>query len=86
MATLRELRERAGLRQMDVAARVGSLPAKVSAWELGRTMPPTRHLAALAEVYSITADELLKAIEESRALSPGPGEDRRRRRDAASPD
>ena len=71
---------------MDVAAKVGSLPAKVSAWELGRSMPPTRHLAALAQVYSVTADELLKAIDESRALAPGPGEDRRRRRDETAPD
>lgn len=80
MQSLRELREQANLKQMDLAAQVGTTPAKVSSWELGRSLPPTRFLAALARTLGVSADDLLEAISESRAVAPPPGEDRRRRR------
>jgi transcriptional regulator with XRE-family HTH domain len=83
MPTLKDLRERAHLKQMEVAARVGTTPAKVSSWELGRGLPPTRYLAALAKTLAVSADDLLEAIDESRALAPPPGEDRRRVRRGA---
>jgi transcriptional regulator with XRE-family HTH domain len=62
MKTLRDLRVEAGLTQMDVAARLGTTPAKVSAWEVGRVVPPTRVLVELARTLSVDANALLEAI------------------------
>ena len=75
MKTLKELRKGAGLTQMDVAVRLGTTPAKVSAWEVGRVVPPTRVLAELAKTLGVDADALLEAIE---ATPQHDGTDRRK--------
>jgi transcriptional regulator with XRE-family HTH domain len=75
MQTLKELRMAAGLTQMDVAARLGTTPAKVSAWEVGRVVPPTRVLAELAKTLGVDADALLEAID---ATPKYDGTDRRK--------
>lgn len=63
-ARLRDIRERAGLYQHDIAARLKDrgIPAHqsvVSQWENGRQAPMVGTLKALAEVLDVTVDDLL---------------------------
>lgn len=56
---LREARERAGLKQPDVAQRLGysaKSASTVKMWESGERDVPTRHLAALARLYGVPAE------------------------------
>ena len=60
--TLRELRERAGLRQVDVAKRLSVDQAAVSKWENGVNPPHRKYHKKLAKLYGVTVDELMAAI------------------------
>lgn len=56
---LREARERAGLKQPDVASRLGysvKSASTIKMWESGERDVPTRHLAALAKMYGVPAE------------------------------
>ena len=57
--SFRICRKQAGLTQAQVAAAVGVVPSSVSLWEHGKFMPTVRRLRKLAELYGVTADELL---------------------------
>lgn len=56
---LRELRERANLRQIDVAKRLNVDQAAVSNWENGKNAPLRKYHKKLAKLYGCTVDELL---------------------------
>ena len=58
--TLKELRHRAGLRQVDVAKEMNVDQAAVSKWETGETFPTRKLHKPLATLYGVTVDELLK--------------------------
>ena len=56
---LREARERKGLKQVDVARRLGysiKSSSTIKLWETGERDVPTRHLARLAEIYGVPAE------------------------------
>lgn len=56
--TLKELRERAHLRQVDVAKRLNVDQAAVSKWETGETKPSRKYHKKLAKLYGVTVDGL----------------------------
>lgn len=56
---IKRLREAAGLRQYELAERMGVKQASVSAWESGLAMPSAANLLKLADVLDCTVDELL---------------------------
>lgn len=65
MATLKDLRERAGLTQVRLAAKLGTGPAQVSDWERGQTVPSWRFIRPLADALGVSLEELFDGVEES---------------------
>ena len=53
------LRKDAGYTQQDVAEKLNISDRTLSSWETGRTEPDLSSLTALAELYGVTADEIL---------------------------
>lgn len=62
--TLREHRMRCNMTQEFAAEAVGVSRQAVSKWERGDSDPSTANLLALAKLYGISAEELLKNIEQ----------------------
>ena len=60
---LRVARRRAGLRQKDLADRVGNDQAGISKWESGKVMPQITSIARLAEALEIEVRDLLRGTE-----------------------
>lgn len=56
---LREYRERAGLRQIDVAKKMNVDQAAVSKWESGENRISRKYHKKLARLYGVTVDALL---------------------------
>ena len=61
--TLRQLRENAGLRQVDVAKKLDVDQSAVSHWESGDTRPSRKYQKKLAKLYGCTVDDLLRQEE-----------------------
>ena len=62
MRTLRELREAAGLTQLDIATQLAVTPGTVYNWERGRGEPRARQLRQLTHILGVSAEELLAAV------------------------
>lgn len=60
MATLKELRQSAGLRQEDVAKKLDVDQTAVSNWERGKNNPCTKYHKKLAKLYGCTVEQLLE--------------------------
>lgn len=60
--TLREMRERSGLRQEDVGNRLNLDQTAVSNWERGKTKPLRKYHRQLAKMYSVSEEELQHAL------------------------
>ena len=58
------LRKAAGMTQEQVAERLGVSPQAVSKWETGTADPSTSNLLALAKLFGVSAEELLRSVEE----------------------
>lgn len=56
--SLKELRERVHLRQVDVAKKLDVDQAAVSKWETGETKPSRKYHKKLAKLYGVTVEEL----------------------------
>ena len=56
---IRKIRESRGLRQYELADRMGVKQASVSAWESGAAMPSAANLLKLADIFGCTVDEIL---------------------------
>ena len=61
---IRFFRERAGLRQADVAKKLDVDQTAVSNWELGKTKPLRKYHKKLAKLFGCTVEELLAESEE----------------------
>ena len=61
--TIKEHRNRCKMTQEFVAESLGVSRQAVSKWESGRSDPSTSNLLALAKLFGISAEELLKEIE-----------------------
>ena len=57
---LKEVRERAGLTQEQVAQSVMVSRQTISNWENGRSLPDIISIIKLSDLYGISVDELLK--------------------------
>lgn len=65
--TIRELRERAGWSQRELAARIGVSQMSVSHWETARNEPSARQLRRLAETFAIPMENIAFEREAARA-------------------
>ena len=61
--TLRVLRKRVGLRQVDVSSHPGLDQTTVSPWEAGRHRPSKKRHNELAKLYGCTVEDLIQAID-----------------------
>lgn len=61
--TLKENRTRCKMTQEFVAESIGVSRQAVSKWESGASDPSTSNLLALAKLYGISAEDLLKEVE-----------------------
>src|SRR4051794_38616390 len=59
---MRDLRNRQGLKQSEVARRMGLDPSIPSLWEQGKRLVPANRLRALAEALEVSIEELLEGI------------------------
>lgn len=60
---LKQLRENAGLRQVDVAKKLDVDQTAVSRWESGDTRPSRKYHKKLAKLYNCTVADLFKKEE-----------------------
>jgi transcriptional regulator with XRE-family HTH domain len=58
MKTIRQLREVAGLTQLEVAYKLGVTPATVSNWERGVYEPKVTQLRAMARLFDVRMDDI----------------------------
>ena len=56
---IKELRESAGLSQMQLAIKLGVSQSAVAKWELGKTEPTASVIIALAKYFGETTDNIL---------------------------
>lgn len=56
---IKQAREAAGLKQYEVARRLGISQSSVSAWEKGEAYPAAENLIKLADILGTTTDALL---------------------------
>lgn len=60
---LRHYRKQAGLRQVDVAAKLGFVSAdRISRWEKGQSLPSVINLFKLSAIYKVPAEELYREV------------------------
>jgi len=59
---MRDLRARQGLKQSEVARRMGLDPSIPSLWEQGKRMVPANRLRALADALEVSVEELLEGV------------------------
>ena len=62
---IKNLRKSKGLSQEELAVKLNVVRQTVSKWENGTSDPNTSNLIALAKLYGISAEELLKSVEHS---------------------
>ena len=48
---IKALRLAAGLKQMDLAIKLGATPSQISLWETGRNLPDSRYLESICVVF-----------------------------------
>ena len=60
--TLKEYREKCNMTQEFVAEALGVSRQAVSKWETGSSAPGTANLLALAKLYGVSAEDLLKNV------------------------
>lgn len=66
--TLRELRQRAGLSQTELASRSGVRQCTLSTMENGTHLPRAGVLERIAEVLGVTAADAMEAFKEGRRV------------------
>ena len=56
---IRELRERAGYSQSQLAKKLDVTRSSVNAWEMGLSTPTTQYVVALTKLFHVSADYIL---------------------------
>ena len=62
---IQSLRKKAGMSQEALAERLGVSRQAVSKWESGASDPSTSNLLALAKLYGVSAEDLLRSVHPS---------------------
>ena len=75
-ARMRELRSRQGLKQSELARRMGLDPSIPSLWEQGKRLVPANRVRSLADALEVSVEELLDGVtgapQPSRQVSESP--------------
>lgn len=69
---LKKLRERKKYTQEEVAYRIGVSRQAVAKWENGKTVPDINNCLALAELYEVALDDLVKDSDEKKGMALHP--------------
>jgi transcriptional regulator with XRE-family HTH domain len=69
MKTIRELREEAGLTQVQLSVKLNVTPGAVYAWESGRSEPRASQLRAIARLFDVCMDEIDFELEEAKSAA-----------------
>ena len=72
---IRELRERAGYSQSELARRLSVTRSSVNAWESGLSAPTAVYIVELAKLFRVTSDYLLELDTSSMLNLSGLAED-----------
>ena len=56
---LKDLRDRLGYTQSDLAKKLSITRASVNAWEMGLSTPTTQYVAAMAQLFHVSSDYML---------------------------
>lgn len=56
---IRQLRERSGMTQSELAKKLDVTRSSVNAWESGLSTPTTQYIVALSKLFHVSADYLL---------------------------
>jgi transcriptional regulator with XRE-family HTH domain len=75
-ARMRDLRARQGLKQSEVARRMGLDPSIPSLWEQGKRLVPANRVRALANALEVSLEELLEGVTGAGAAGRSHGEQR----------
>lgn len=59
MLKIKQLREGAGMKQYELAAKVGVKGSSVFKWENGKGYPTPENLMALADIFGVSVDYIL---------------------------
>ncbi len=70
---LKHLRIKAGLTQKEIAQKLGLQQTAISAWEVGKSTPAPKNIKKLADILSVTTDEIITAALESKSGAAGNG-------------
>lgn len=57
---IKELREKAGYSQVQLAKKLDVTRSSVNAWEMGLSAPTTPYVVAMARLFHVSADYLLE--------------------------
>ena len=57
---IQELREASGLTQTALAKKLGLSRSAINAWEMGISVPSTRYVVELAQLFRVSADYILE--------------------------
>ena len=76
MNRIKQLREKTGLQQKELAAALGVTQPTISDWEAGKKAPSSKSAAALADFFHVSIDYLLARTVSANV--PGSAEDARR--------
>lgn len=57
---INKLREKHKLTQSDLSDKIGVSQSAVAKWETGETIPSTKNLIKLAQIFNCTIDELVR--------------------------
>lgn len=67
--TIRELREKAGLTQAQLASRIDVTPSTVYNWEKGNNEPKASQLKAMARLFDVCMDAIVFEPEEVKSAA-----------------
>lgn len=56
---IKQLREKAGYSQAQLAKKLDVTRSSVNAWEMGLSMPTTQYIVALSKLFHVSADFIL---------------------------